>query len=87
MQRQAIRQGFYCEPATGAHGLLANSPAAAESTPLADSDASTTKSGPSLQQHPDVDLDLDVSMGLMGSDAGAEGATDDEVVVPSPSHF
>ena len=87
MQRQAIRQGFCSEePATGAHGLLANPPAAAEPTSLADSGASATTSddpGLSLQQHSDVDLDLDVSMGLTDSNADAEGATDDEVVVPS----
>ena len=32
-----------------------------------------------------MDLDLDVSMGLTNSDADAEGVTDDEVVVPSPT--
>ena len=91
MQRQAIRQGFcYEEPATGAHGLLANPPAAAEPTSLADSGASATTSddpGPSssMQQHSDIDLDLDLSMGLADSDADAEGVTDDEVVVPSPT--
>ena len=89
MQRQAIRQSFcYEEPATGAHGLLANPPAAAKPTSLADSGASATTSddpGPSLQQHSDMDLDLDVSMGLADSDADAEGVTDDEVVVPSPT--
>ena len=90
-QPQAIRQGFcYEEPATGAHGLLANPPAAAEFTSLAGSGASATTSddpGPSssLQQHSDMDLDLDVSMGLADSDADAEGVTDDEVVVPSPT--
>ena len=91
MQRQAIRQGFcYEEPATGAHGLLANLPAAAEPTSLADSGASATTSddpgpSPSLQQQSDMDLDLDVSMGLADSDVDAEGVTDDEVVVPSPT--
>ena len=64
MRQQAIRQGFcYEEPATGAHGLLANPPAAAEPTSLADSCASAITSddpGPSLQQHSDMDLDLDV---------------------------
>ena len=45
MQQQAIRQGF-CneEPATGAHGLLASPPAAAEPTSLADSGTSATTS-------------------------------------------
>ena len=32
-----------------------------------------------------MDLHLDVSMGLTDSDADAEGVTDDEVVVPSPT--
>jgi hypothetical protein len=86
MQRQAIRQGFCYEgSATGAHGLLAkNSPAAAELiTPLADSGACATTSGsePGL----DLNLDLDVSMGLPDSGADADGVTDDEVVVPSPT--
>ena len=91
MQRQAIRQGFcYEEPATGAHGLLANPPAAAESTSLAGSGASATTSddpgpSPSLLQLSDMDLDLDVSMGLADSDADAEGVTDDEVVLPFPT--
>ena len=91
MQRQAIRQGFcYEEPATGAHGLLANLSAAAEPTSLVDSGASATTSddpgpSPSLQQQSDMDLDLDVSMGLADSDVDAEGVTDDEVVVPSPT--
>ena len=87
MQRQAIRQGFCCEePASGAHGLLANPPAAAEPTPLADSGAcaTTPDPGPSLQ-HSDLDLDLDDAMGLTDSEADAEGVTDDEVVVPSPT--
>ena len=89
MQGPAIRQGFCCEgPATGAHVLLANPPAAAElTTLLMDSGACATKSddpGPSLQ-HSDMDLDLDVFMGLTDSDADAEGVTDDEVVVPSPT--
>ena len=74
--------------ATGAHSLLANPPAVAEPTSLADSSASATTSddpgpSPSLQQHSDMDLDLDVSMGLADSDADAEGVTYDEVVVPS----
>ena len=64
MQRQAIRQGFCCEePATGAHGLLANPLAAAEPPSLADSGVSATTSfdpGPSLQ-HSDMDHNLDVS--------------------------
>ena len=91
MQRQAIWQGFcYEEPATGAHGLLANSPAAAEPTSLADSGAGATTSdnpgpSPSRQQRSDMDLDLDVSMGHTDSDVDAEGVTDDEVVVPSPT--
>ena len=89
MQGPAIRQGFCCEgPATGAHVLLANPPAAAElTTLLMDSGACATKSddpGPSLQ-HSDMDLDLDVFMGLTDSDADAKGVTDDEVVVPSPT--
>ena len=51
MQQQAIRQGFRCEElATGAHCLLANPPAGAEPTPLADSGAyATTYSDPGLQ--------------------------------------
>ena len=32
-----------------------------------------------------MDLDLDVSMGLTISDADAEGVTDDEAVIPSPT--
>ena len=32
-----------------------------------------------------MDLDLNVYMGLTSSDADAEGVTDDEVVVPSPT--
>ena len=87
MQRQAIRQGFCCEePATGAHGLLANPLAAAEPSSLADSGVSATTSDPSPSlQHSDMDLNLDVSMAFMDSDADAEGVTDDEVVVPSPT--
>ena len=87
MQWQAIRQGFCCEePATGAHGLLANPLAAAESPSLADSGISAITSDPSPSlQHSDMGLDLDVSMSLTDSDADAEGVTDDEVVVPSPT--
>ena len=87
MQRQAIWQGFGCEePATGAHSLLANPLAAAEPSSLADSGVSATTSDPSPSlQHSDMDLILDVSMGFTDSDADAEGVTDDEVVVPSPT--
>ena len=89
MQLQAIQQGFCCEePATGAHGLLANTLAAAEPPTLVDSGVNATTSdnhGPSLQQHSDIDIDLDVSMGLTDWVADAEGVTDDEVVVPSPT--
>ena len=66
MQRHAIRQGFCCEgPTTGAHGLLVNLPAAAESTPPVVCGACATTSddpGPSLQHRLGLDLDLDVSM-------------------------
>ena len=87
MQRQAIRQGFcYEEPASGAHGLLANPLAAAESPSLADSGVSAITSDPSPSlQHSDMGLDLDVSMGFTDSDADAEGVTDDEAVMPSPT--
>ena len=88
MQQEAIRQGFCCEePATGAHGLLANPLAAAKPSSLADSGVSATTSddlGPSLL-HSDMGLDLDVSIGLTDSDADAEGVTDDEVVMHSPT--
>lgn len=88
MQRHAIRQGLCCEePTAGAHGLLANPSGVAEpTTPLAHSVVCTTSSDscPS-QQHSDLGLDLDVFMGLTDSGADAEGVTDDEVVVPSPT--
>ena len=87
MQRQAIWQGFCCEePATGAHGLLANPLAAAGPPSLADSGVSATTSDPSPSpQHSDMGLNLDVSMGFTDSDTDAEGVTDDEVIVPSPT--
>ena len=87
MQRQAIRQGFcYEEPVSGAHGLLTNPLDAAESPSLADSGVSAITSDPSPSlQHLDMGPDLDASMGLTDSDADAEGVTDDEVVVPSPT--
>ena len=76
MQRQAIRQGFCCEePATGAHGLLANPLPAAEPSSLADSGVSATTSddlGPSLQ-HSVMGLDLDVSIGRCGLGCGCGG--------------
>lgn len=54
--------------------------------PLPSWTAATTSNdpGPSLQ-HSDLNLDFDVFMGPMDSDADAEGVTDDEVVVPSPT--
>ena len=73
--------GFcYEEPATGAHGLLANPPAAASPSSLVDCGVSATTSddpGPSLQQHSDMDLDLDVrclygSHGLGGGCGGCD---------------
>ena len=87
MQRQAIRQGFCCEePATGAHGHLANPLVAAESPSLVDSGVGAITSDPSPSlQHSNMGLDLDVSMAFTDSDADAEGVTDDEVVIPSPT--
>lgn len=89
MQRQAIRQGFCNGPASGAHGLLAYFPDAAEqAAPVVhDGSASTSIPDPSPQQNEglDIHVDLDVSMGEQPADEPTDTHEVDDVVEPPPS--
>ena len=89
MQRQAIRQGFCYEGTeTGADGLLATSPAAAEQPVLGGVCANTSTSTTSTASDsslPDLDFPMDLVDERADVDADARGANDTDVVVPPPT--